>query len=175
MPPPLSDFNAALRLLGRALIALQPYKDDLVLAGGMVPFLYRYHPLFSPTDVPVLLTKEADLVVRPRLAPGRTPVAKLLEWADFAPFEAPGYRDAPGALYFQDRGLGTTKLATSYIEILAPMRGKPRAFIEPQKGLRAQALRYLDLLAHEPIEIDLQEIDDLEIETPHRVKRPSPP
>ena len=141
----------------------------------MVPFLYRYHPSFAPTDIPALLTKEADLVVRPRLAPGRTPIAELLESADLAPFEAPGYRGARGAVYFQDRRHGTTVLATSYVEILAPLRGQPQTFLEPQKGLRAQALRYLDLLAHEPIEIDLQEIDDLEIETPHRVKRPSPP
>ena len=43
-----------------------------------------------------------------------------------------------------------------------------------QDGLTAQQLRYLDLLLHEPLEVDAGQVDGLAIEEPLMVRVPNP-
>jgi len=141
----------------------------------MVPLFYRHHPFMQSTDLPPVYTKEADLVVRPRISSDdRRQVTDLLEDAGFVLFEAPGYRAQPGTQYFQDQADGAKRLASSYIEFLAPLRGKQKEFIHPQSGLRSQALRYVDLLDHEPLEVDAQSVESPGIDEPCAIRLPHP-
>lgn len=48
MAPPIPSFEEALADLGALLVAIQPYRDDLVLCGGFAAWLYRAHPDFAP-------------------------------------------------------------------------------------------------------------------------------
>jgi hypothetical protein len=103
---PLADgtYSEALRLLGRVVVATQPYADQLLVIGGMVPMLYRRAPGFARARLAPPATTEVDMTVPPRLAVADRPMVDLLRDADLKAFEAPGYRGRPGAQAFQDVG-----------------------------------------------------------------------
>jgi hypothetical protein len=65
------------------LRVLRPYLDDIVIAGGWVPYLYAAH--LPPSDEAVALkTRDLDLAV-PREVPEREKtIDQLLSDADFA-------------------------------------------------------------------------------------------
>jgi hypothetical protein len=171
-----SAFAGALRLLGRVLVAAQPFAGELLVIGGMVPVLYRQAPGFVRTRLQPPGTTEVDFSVPPRLSAREPSLARLLEAANLVAFDTPGYRDQPGTQCFQDASHGTERKAPNYVEFLAPLRGKgERAIVEIQPGgVRAEALRYLDLLAFEPIELDAATIPELEVQAPCRVRVPQP-
>lgn len=121
------------------LKALQPYLDDLVIAGGWVPYLYAaYQP---PSEEAVALkTKGLDLAV-PREVPEREKtIDQLLGDADFT-------------CEFRSRGTPpvTVYLATHAgdeveIEFITTAQGADLGVRTVQSGLTAQELRYVDLL-----------------------------
>lgn len=168
-------FVKALEQLGRALVALEPYTDDLVVIGGMVPFLWKFADDLGKDTLPHIATTEVDVSIRPRLELRGGSVRERLEAADFVVFERPGYRDAPGAICFRDKTAGADKRSGSYIEFLTPLRGRgEKTLIEVQPGLRAEALRYLDLLAFEAKEISLTAVPELHLKAATRVRVPQP-
>lgn len=170
-------FQTILKELGRALAALQPYRNDILVVGGVVPVVYRHMPGLKPPGHPPLMTTEADLTVPPKLPlKDKKSIADLLADAGFVLFEAPALDvRRRGAQRFQDASHGTAKPAPTYLELLAPMRGKPKeGVIEPQPGVRAQPLRYLDLLAHEPLEVSAKQVPELGIDDDVLVRVPHP-
>ncbi len=170
-------YATILHEVGRALVALAPYREDLILVGGIVPVLYRRLPAYRQPDHPALMTTEADLAIPPRLPiiDGKS-LGDLLFEAGFVVYEAPGMRvGAPGKQFFQDASHGADRPAPTYLEFLTPLRGKPReGFVEPQRGIRAPPLRYLDLLSHEPITVDIQTVSELGVSTSCLVRIPHP-
>jgi hypothetical protein len=170
-------FERALRQLGRALTALENYAEDLLVIGGMVPVLWRYAPTLTSQSLPDVATTELDMSVPPKLPVRTSGIRERLEGADFVAFERPGYRNEPGAVCFQDRNaeVEAGKRSSTYLEFLAPLRGKgDRPVVQVQPGLRAEALRYLDLLAFEPLTIELQNAPELALSKPIRVRVPQP-
>jgi hypothetical protein len=168
-------YSEALRLLGRVIVATQPYADQLLVIGGMVPVLYRRAPGFARARLAPPGTLEVDMTVPPRLALVDRPMVELLGDADLKAFEAPGYRGQPGAQAFQDAAYGTTRKARSFVEFLAPMQGRgDKGLLEVQPGLRAEALRYLDILAFEPLVLHASAIPELGVHTPSRLRIPQP-
>jgi hypothetical protein len=168
-------YSEALRLLGRVVAATQPYADQLLVIGGMVPVLYRRAPGFARARLVPPGTTEVDMTVPPRLAPADRPMIDLLHDADLTAFEAPGYRGQPGAQAFQDAAHGTTRKAQTFVEFLAPLRGRgDKGLLEVQAGLRAEALRYLDLLAFEPLVLQAADVPELGVETVSRLRVPQP-
>ncbi len=169
-------FSTILIELGRALTALAPYHDDLVVVGGMAPLLYREHPEYGTYLVP-LATTEADISLPTRLSRrSEGSISELLHQAGFVAFEVQGFDHRELKVqHFQDERHGTAKPASTYIEFLTPLRGRGESFVlEPQGGLRAQAARYLDLLGHESLTIDLQLAEKLSINQPCTVRIPHP-
>lgn len=165
----------ALRLLGRVVAATQPYADQLLVIGGMVPVLYRRAPGFARARLAPPGTTEVDMTVPPRLAPADRTMIDLLHDADLTAFEAPGYRGQPGGQAFQDAAHGTTRKAQTFVEFLAPLRGRgDKGLLEVQAGLRAEALRYLDLLAFEPLVLQAADVPELGVETTSRLRVPQP-
>lgn len=88
--------------------------------------------------------------------------------------EAPGFRSERGAEYYQDAAFGAIRLAPEYIEFLTWKHGKDRAFADLSSGVRAQTLRYLDLLTFEPLAFDLRRIEALALRAPTEVLIPQP-
>lgn len=171
-----ASFAAALRLLGRVLVTSRPYSDQLIVIGGMAPVIYRRLPQFAKTSLAIAGTTEVDLSIPPRLRVAGRPLLELLGEAGLVVYESPGYRGAGGAQSFQDASFGTDRRAPTYVEFLAPNRGNSeRTMLEVQPGLRAEALRYLDLLAFEPLVVDGAIALELEVQgrCPLRVPQPA--
>jgi hypothetical protein len=167
-----TQLQAAEALLRRAVVALHDYRDDLLLVGGLVPWLYRRLPGVRLPEHPALATAEADLSIRrPLHALGRPLIAEQLVAAGFCIFDVPGIDVRHrGQQRFQDATFGADKAAPVFLEFLSPLRGKPvHGLVAPQPGLITPALRYLDLLAHQAIEVNLATSadDKLTVRVPH--------
>lgn len=153
--------------------AMGPYREDVVVTGGLVPLLYRYHPQYNQPPQQPLLTGDLDLTV-PESLPlrGEKRLVDCLEQGGFVII--PSRSVAQHALpkhFFQRREHGTESLAPVHGEFLSPLtgsptdrEGKPKSPRKVQSGLNAEALRYLDLLLWEPISFGLDSISELEID-----------
>jgi hypothetical protein len=170
-----TSFAEALRLLGRVAVAVEPYAGAILVIGGMVPLLYRSVPGFARTPFDAPGTTEVDMSVPPRLPMSHRPILDLLTDARLVAFESPGYRGQPGAQAFQDADHGTLRKAPTFVEFLAPLLGKgQKTLVEVQPGFRAEALRYLDLLAFEPIALQVRDVPELTIDAASRLQVPQP-
>jgi len=122
----------------KAIEVLAPYLDEIVIVGGWVPFLYRRYGQM-PSPHPLLRTMDIDVVVPRHVEKrGRPTIDELLSSAGY---EARIYgSDVPVVKY------ELTSPVTE-IEFLTPEVGKPgKAVLTVQRGLTAQALRYVQIL-----------------------------
>ncbi|HEX8395528.1 MAG TPA: GSU2403 family nucleotidyltransferase fold protein [Longimicrobium sp.] len=131
------------RTLRAILVELGPYRSDVVLIGGWVPYLYRHYGGFSAWGGSDSLTFELDVLVpRPLPADGRATLARLLADSGFRPDTARG----PSAVWVRDLEAGEK------IEFIAPHRGTAHGqgrtvTLEGQPGLGAIPLAELEVLA----------------------------
>jgi hypothetical protein len=163
--------------------ALGPYRDDVVVTGGLVPFLYRFRPGFQTPNQPALLTHDLDLTV-PNPLPLRDDerMRDRLQSGGFVIVPSRGTRrDTPPKHFFQQRTRGTEDVAPIHGELLTPLvgsrtdrDGNPKSPFEVQEGLNAEALRYLDLLLWNPISFDLGSLGELDRSSELDVQIPRP-
>lgn len=73
-----------------------------------------------------------------------------------------------------NRSVPTARPPSIYLEFLAPLMGRETKIIEVQTGVRAQALRYLDLLAFEPMNVNASLVPELGIQGEHMIRVPQP-
>jgi hypothetical protein len=117
---------------------LSPYLDDIVIVGGWVPFLYdRYGQMPSPHPLP--RTMDIDVAVPRHIKKhGGLTIDELLSQAGYQARVSSS--DIPVVRYELDS-------PAAEIEFLTPEIGKPgKAVVAVQRGLNAQALRYLQIL-----------------------------
>lgn len=134
----MEESRTDLLSLLKAMEVLAPYLDEIVIVGGWVPFLYnRYGQMSSPH--PLLRTMDIDVVVPRRVKErGRLTIYELLLRA--------GYE---ARIYGSDVPVVKYELASpvTEIEFITPEIGKPgKAVLTVQRGLTAQALRYVQIL-----------------------------
>jgi hypothetical protein len=130
--------DAELLILLRTLDTLKPYLDDIVVVGGWVPFLYRKYGNM-PARHPSVRTTDIDIAV-PRNVPdkGRPTIDNLLLKAGYT---VQIFGSQGGAVKYEMAAPPTE------IEFITPEIGKPgEPSIVVQSGLRAQALRYVQIL-----------------------------
>ncbi len=165
--------DAALQLLAKAAVALRPYGEHLVVAGGLVPLLYRSLPQFRQTDWAPLRTFDVDLTLPRQMARGQSAPALLLE-AGIVCVHGRGTAGA-GAEYFQDAAHGETQRNAVYLEFLTSKKGDGATqFATLPIGLRVQTLRYLELLRIEPLTLDLQHVPEAGLTSEAIVRLPQP-
>lgn len=136
----------------KALKVLAPYLDEIVIVGGWVPFLYhRYGQMPSPH--PLLRTMDIDVVVPRHVEERERPT--IDELLSRAGYEARIYgSDVPVIKY------ELTSPVTE-IEFLTPEVGKPgKAALTVQRGLTAQALRYLQILLENTKKMEISDTID---------------
>lgn len=158
--------------------AARPYLDQFIFVGGWVPYFYRHLPELQVPDHDPILTRDFDVAAPQRMTlSGRRPLDRLLRDAEFVVISAMD----PPILRYQHRRRGDKHLAPVHFEFLAPLvgratdkRGRPRTLAEIQEGLQAQLLRHLDLLLHEPLEINTRRIPGLHVKPPASLRIPNP-
>jgi hypothetical protein len=141
----VNDFAAFARLIR----AIEPWREQLVLAGGWAHRLHRFHPIAKAISYRPIATKDADLVFGAGVRLEGS-IRDALTRADFKE-EFSGEHRPPVAHYtMRDGGAGF------YAEFLTPLRGSgTRRTGEPdatvaKAGVTAQKLRHLELLLIEP-------------------------
>ena len=169
-----SEFDLAREDFGRALQALQPYADDLLVIGGMAAILYRLVPGFAAAVVDPVATREVDWTTPPRLPARGDAIFELLAAKGLRSFEVPGFGNQRGPQVFQHERYDATTKAPVYQEFLCPLRGGSTKIVDVQAGLAAQPLRYLDLLAFDPITITVDASSGIPVATPCQVRLAQP-
>ena len=169
-----TEFDLAREDFGRALYALRPYANDLLVIGGMAPVLYRLVPGFAPAVVDPIATREVDWTTPPRLPRRGETAWKLLGAEGLRAYEVPGVGTRRGPRVFQHERYGTARKAPVYQEFLCPLRGNATKVVEVQTGLSAQPLRYLDLLAFDPITLTVDASSGIPVAAPCPVRLAQP-
>ena len=160
------DFKAVFL---KTLWILRDYLSVIVIGGGWVSFLYHHYLLSNKSGEPIR-TRDIDLLVDIEVPiVGEKSVDQLLLEADFKPtFKS---LDTPPVIHYE----GTIEGEEVEIEFLTDQRGaRDDVVIEVQKGLHAEALRFISIPINHAIEVD---IDDFRIGGkyhPLTVKVPSP-
>lgn len=128
------------------LEAIKPYLSDVVLVGGWVPIVYEHCTSSFPSKM--VRTADVDFACLPPLKVKEEPMDQLLKTAGFQ-CELYGNAKDPLCRYVNDRQLE--------IEFLTPLKGDGSvAVMELQKGLTAEALRYLDILLAHTREVEVE-------------------
>jgi len=156
-----NDFLSLLKTLG----ILKPYLKEIVIVGGWVPPLYRRYGQM-PSRHPSVRTMDIDVAVPRRLDEGRRPtIDELLSSA--------GYEMR---IYGSDISVVKYELSSpvAEIEFLTPEVGRPgRPALTVQRGLSAQALRYLQILLENTREIEVKDtLSSLTVNLAVRVPSP---
>ena len=160
------DFKAGFL---KTLWILRDYLSVIVVGGGWAPLLY-YHYLLADKSKEPIRTRDIDLLVDVKVPlVGDKSVDQLLLEAGFKPtFKS---SDTPPVIHYE----GLLDGEEVEIEFLTDQRGaRDDIVIEVQKGLHAEALRFISIPINHAIEVT---IDDFRIGAeyqPLRVKVPSP-
>jgi len=148
---------------------LKEYLSDIVIGGGWAPLIYYHYLLGDKTKNPVR-TFDIDLMVK-TIVPikGDKRIEQLLIEAGLtATFKS---MDTPPIIHYE----GNIEGCDIEIEFLTDQKGpKPDVVIEVQKGLHAEALRYISIATDNTIAITIDDFTDQEMEVPFQVKVPTP-
>jgi len=153
----------------KTLWILRDYLSVIVIGGGWVPLIYYHYLLADKSRMPIM-TRDIDLFVDTKIpVVGKTLLNTLLLNAGFEPvFKS---TDIPPVVHYE----GIIEGQEVEIEFLTNQRGaKDDVVIEVQKGLQAEALRFLSISISHTIAVT---IDDFWTEgkySPFQVKVPSP-
>jgi len=150
--------------LDRALRALGPYVEDVVLCGAWAWYVHR-RCSGAATWLPKEFTRDVDCVSWETLAlRGGARLQACLEAQEFV--WAPRGDEIPPAALFAWPSIASPEVE---IEFLAPARGDGSVrVVELQKGVTAQALRDVDILLDEPVRVRMDDGSPLAMELPYR-------
>lgn len=143
----MSELGEALRHLEKAIPAIESYGGQVVLAGGLVPILYREH--YQQPSLHHIVTKEVDFATLRALPIRDRSIAENLAERGFHMRAVPGFAQKSGRHQYQLDP--SPRISPHYVEFL--VTGSQVVVVESQAGLVAQSVPDLDLLFHEPIKV----------------------
>lgn len=170
----------ALSDLGRFLKVLGPYSRDAVVAGGMVPVIYRHLQAASAVRQRPMTTLDLDIAVPEKIAiTGNKSISALISEGGFDS-HVRGSTHPPTTVYQHCRH--GKELSNIYVELLTPLQGSDTAKDgsrkiqqEIQTSVTAQYIRYLDLLLIDPVSIPCESVPHLGIKDPNiELRVPTP-
>ena len=148
---------------------LREYLSDIVIGGGWAPLVYYHYLLGDKTKNPVR-TFDIDLMVKTNVAiKGDKNIDQLLTEANLtATFKT---MDTPPIIHYE----GNIEGCDIEIEFLTNQEGSnPDVVIEVQKGLHAEALRYLSIATDNTIALTIDDFTNQGKSEPLQVKVPTP-
>ncbi len=153
----------------RTLWLLNDYLADIVIGGGWAPLIYYHYLLGDKTKNPVW-TFDIDLMVKNTVpVRGERSVDQVLTHAGLsAEYKS---MDTPPIIHYE----GVIENCDVEIEFLTDQKGStPDIVIEVQRGLHAEALRYISIATDNTIAVTIDDFEDNEISAPFQVTVPSP-
>ena len=135
------------------LVILRSYLSEIVIGGGWAPFLfYRY--LVGDRNHDPLRTSDIDFIVKHHVPKfGSKTIDELLTDANLeAKFKT---LDTPPIIHYE----GKIEGADVEIEFLTDQTGsRQNTVLEVQKGLHAEALRYVSILVENTLELVIDDV-----------------
>ena len=143
----MSDLDAVLL---RGLSAIEPYLDEVVIAGGWVPHIYEL--LYDATKAGRSpRTRDIDLAVPRSVAVKGQSINQLLTAADFhCQFSSVSTPPVTKYVATDDQDVE--------IEFITDAPGASEAVVAVQSDLTAQELHYVGLLLQDPWTVDLKDM-----------------
>jgi len=140
-------------VLARGLSAIEPYLDDVVIAGGWVPHIYEllYDALKAGRSP---RTRDIDLAVRRSVPVKGTTLDKMLRAAGFE-CRFHSLDTPPVTKYVASDGAENLE-----IEFITDAPGSSEAAVHVQQDVTAQGLHYVGLLLENPWPVDLGALTD---------------
>lgn len=151
------------------LVILRSYLSEIVIGGGWTPFLY-YRYLVGDRNHDPVLTSDIDLMVKHRVPTiGAKTIDELLTSANLeAKFKT---LDTPPIIHYE----GTIEGVDVEIEFLTDQTGSRQDMVlEVQKGLHAEALRYVSIVIENTLELEIDDVGTAEDVSPIIVQAPTP-
>ena len=152
-----------------SLWLLRDYLTDIVVGGGWAPLIYYHYLLGDKTRDPIR-TFDIDLMVKTNVdVKGDKNIDQLLTEANLtATFKT---MDTPPIIHYE----GNIEGCDIEIEFLTDQEGSnPDVVIEVQKGLHAEALRYISIATDNTMAITIDDFTNQDMGEPFRVKVPTP-
>lgn len=161
LPPRVAE------LLAKTCAAIEPYREDIVLIGGIAKHWYRHVDGFTDPGFETAATIDVDLALpEPLLLRGDAKLHDRLLAAGLVPREICGLDHEPASTryYLSD----VMRPGEPYVECLVAMIGKPRDRPGTPQGppLTASAVRFLDLVTATAITVDAPGIGLLRVPHP---------
>jgi hypothetical protein len=154
----------------KTLWYLRDYLSDIVIGGGWAPLIYYHYLLGDKTKNPVR-TFDIDLMVKPHMPlRAEKTIDQLLTDAGLVT----EYKslDTPPIIHYE--GI-VENCCNVEIEFLTDQLGsKPDIVIEVQKGLHAEALRYISIATDNTVVVNIDDFQDPENCKLFQVTVPSP-
>jgi hypothetical protein len=152
-------------VLARGLVAIEPYLDVVVVAGGWVPHIYE---LLCDANAAGRSprTRDIDLAVPRRVSVRDRSIDELLKGAGFR-CEFHSLDSPPVTKYVAAQDDEEIE-----IEFITDAQGSSEAAIMVQPDLSAQELHYVGLLLDDPWPVDLAGLTDGEVQLTILVPRP---
>ena len=143
-------------LIVRSWQALDGYRNDIVLVGGLATRYFPQHPSFIQPPMAARVTVDVDVALaNPTQHRDRTLIPVALRDGRLVEYITLDAAGQPVKACFQLEEDGTRVRADVHLEFLVPLQGRDAVSPgHPQTGLIAHALRYVDLLLYKPIAID---------------------
>jgi hypothetical protein len=151
------------------LTILQSYLSEIVVGGGWAPFLYYRYLAGDRLHTPVL-TSDIDLMVKHDvpIVEFKTIDQLLLDAKLEAIFRT---NDNPPIIHYE----GTIEGAEVEIEFVTDQTGsRPDVVLEVQKGLHAEALRYVSILVENTLKLTIDDTEPITDAPPLIVQVPTP-
>jgi hypothetical protein len=151
------------------LVILKSYSSEIVVGGGWAPFLYYRYLVGNRNHAPVR-TSDIDLIVKHHVPKfGSKTIDELLTEANLeAKFKT---LDTPPIIHYE----GKIEGADVEIEFLTDQTGlRPNTVLEVQKGLHAEALRYVSILVENTLELVIDDVGTIQDGPPIIVQVPTP-
>jgi hypothetical protein len=143
---------------GRVVLALGPYRDDVVIVGGWAQRLFRLHPLAASTAPAPLITLDADIAAPSTLSKRGRTLRELLLGAHFVETLS-GSEKPPKATYRLDAAGSVS------VEFITPLVGggfRRDGTVDATatiQGVSAEKLRHVELLLVRPWTVELAAAD----------------
>jgi hypothetical protein len=153
----------------KAIWHLKDYVSDIVIGGGWAPLIYYHYLLGDKTKNPVR-TYDIDLMVKPNVPlKGEKTIDQLLTNAGLsAEYKS---LDTPPIIHYE----GKIENCEVEIEFLTDQKGSTTDIvIEVQKGLYAEALRYISIATDNTIRVIIDDFQYQKNSGPFQVTVPTP-
>ena len=164
----MTEKEITIDILQEVAEGLRENLHNLVFIGGIASFLYHFktgtEPILYTYDLDTVfsknsITKDIDSASK---TTGHSGLRKKIEKIGFEEIPGLGRGKSSGKFITEKWGSKGKKVT---IELLLPLRGKPRGWGQIEPGLKAEALRYLDILIDNLRQVELG--DGLVINIPH--------